>query len=253
MQTAVRRLFWTLQFILFAGEKAASNNGPSRSCSPLEKAEVLLCEAYTRWLLSQSDLLISLIPWPFSLHNKGESKEVKLMLQWKFIDWIHICNTRANYDFRYRLKNSKMKKNRLLKKDFIQNWFSKPPCLKGSNSLLLNENLTNDLPWPCLWITSLTGPDSSLLHTVCEPQNRLSLACFTCRSSCSRCPLSTCSESDPTQNAYKQMLLCYRMCLQEAVVGVGLQVRLSQDSMNKLLGQEWGTGMLTLSLPSQIL
>lgn len=55
------------------------------------------------------------------------------------------------------------------------------------------------------------------------------------------------------KNAHKQMLLCYGIYLQEAVVGGSSKRGCHKtDSMSKLLGQEWGTGMLTLSLPSQM-
>jgi len=90
-------------------------------------------------------------------------------------------------------------------------------------------------------------------HVLWEPQNRRSFACLTCRTWRSRCPLSMPSGSDPTQTVHKQMLLCYKSCLQEAVVGVVLWISQSQDSMNKLLEQERNTGLLSLNLPSQIL
>lgn len=129
-----------------------------------------------------------------------------------------------------------------------------PPCLKGSKSLLLMK----------IWLTICLGHVPQHLsidrtwqlpptHVLWEPQKRRSLACLTCRARCSRCPLSMPTGSDPTQTVHKQMLLCYKSCLQEAVVGVVLWIRQSQDSMNKLLEREWNTGLLILNLPSQIL
>lgn len=88
-------------------------------------------------------------------------------------------------------------------------------------------------------------------HVLREPQSRCFFACLTCRAWCSRCPLGMPSGSDPTQTAHKKMLLCYKLSLQEAVVGVVLWIRQSQDSVNKLLEQEWNTGLLNLNLPTK--
>lgn len=170
---------------------------------------------------------------------------------------VRICSTRVNQDFRYRFK----KPHRLLKKDLdikLQhcdppNLSLAPPRLKGRKSDLLMkislmiclghvpQHLSIDRTWRL--------PPTRVLW---DPQNRRSFACLTLGAWCSRCPLSLPSGSDPTQTVHKQMLLCYKSCLQEAVVGVVLGMRQSQDRMNKLLEQKWNTGLLILNLQSQI-
>lgn len=130
------------------------------------------------------------------------------------------------------------KKYRLLNKDLQLNWFSKPlfflpPCLKSKNKQT-NKHLLLMKIWLmfCLGhVPHYLGIDRTWqvppTHVLWEPQNRRSFACLTFRAWCSRCPLSMPGGSDPTQNIHKQMLLCYKTWLQEAVVGVVLSVKQS--------------------------